>query len=45
MNEDLEYQVYKRLCSHCPNQKRCHDECETCEQYDQELKGEQNGNN
>lgn len=37
MNEDLEYQLYKRLCSHCPNAKQCHEECETCETFDEEL--------
>ena len=37
MEEDLEYQVYKRLCSQCPNAKKCHEECETCEEYDREV--------
>ena len=27
--------LYERLCKFCPNQKLCHDECETCTKYDE----------
>lgn len=37
MNEDLEYQLYRLMCGSCPNAKKCHEECETCEEYDDEL--------
>ena len=46
MEEDIEYKLYKMMCSDCPNAKKCHEECDTCEEYDEELeslKGEQNG--
>lgn len=43
MEEDLEYLLYKKLCSGCPNQKQCHEECEHCESYLEILEqGEEN---
>lgn len=35
--KDIEYIVYQKLCSNCPNAKQCHEECETCEEYDKEI--------
>lgn len=37
MKEDLEYELYKRMCGSCPNAKRCHEECENCDEYEEEL--------
>ena len=34
---DIEYFVYRRMCSLCPNAVRCHDDCETCEEFDNEV--------
>lgn len=28
-----EEEVYERLCKGCPNEKRCHDECDHCADY------------
>lgn len=36
--KDIEYMVYQRMCSHCPNAVYCNEECETCEEYDKEVK-------
>ena len=33
----LESKVYKQMCSNCPNAKKCHEECITCEEYDNKL--------
>lgn len=33
--EDIEMIIYQKLCKYCPNQKLCHDECETCVEYDE----------
>ena len=39
MNEkDLAYQLYRLMCSECPNARKCHEECETCEEYNEEMK-------
>lgn len=38
MNEkDLEYQLYKAMCSSCPNARKCHEECEPCDEFQDEL--------
>lgn len=34
---EIEYFVYSRMCYACPNAKRCHDECDTCEEFDNEV--------
>lgn len=36
--QDIEYLVYQRMCKYCKNARQCHDECETCEEYDKEVK-------
>ena len=44
MEEDIEMMVYRLMCSDCPNARRCHEECENCEEYEEEverLQGEQ----
>ena len=40
MLEDLEYQIYQRMCSHCPNQKRCHDDCDYCDEFLETMQAE-----
>ena len=35
--KDLMYQLYWLMCRDCPNAKSCHDDCVTCEEYDEEL--------
>lgn len=38
MNEwELEQAIYQKLCSHCPNAKYCHEECENCDEYNETL--------
>ena len=37
----LEELVYQRLCSNCPKAKECHDNCEHCDDYYDELVWEQ----
>ena len=31
--EEIKWNVYKEMCCGCPNAKRCHDECEECDDY------------
>ena len=38
MEEDLEMKIYQMLCSNCPNARKCHEQCETCEEYDEEIR-------
>ena len=33
----IEELCYLICCIQCPNEKRCHEECETCEEYDEKL--------
>lgn len=33
----IEMEVYMRMCASCPRSKFCHEECETCENFDKEL--------
>jgi hypothetical protein len=35
--DDIEMEVYRVLCSQCPNARRCHDDCDTCSAYDREI--------
>lgn len=38
MYNDLEYeQLYERLCVGCPSAKRCHESCENCDEFEEEL--------
>lgn len=38
MNDyEIEQAIYQKLCSHCPNAKYCHEECENCKEYDEAL--------
>ncbi len=32
--EDLEMIKYEQLCVGCPYESRCHQNCETCEDYE-----------
>ena len=29
--------LYKKMCCSCPRAKQCHEDCETCEKFDNEL--------
>ena len=29
--------VYQKMCSGCTSERKCHEECETCDEYEQEL--------
>lgn len=35
--EDTKFKIYQKLCCGCPNEKRCHEECEHCDEYYEEL--------
>lgn len=35
--ERIEQLVYSKMCCGCLKEKFCHEECETCEEYDKEL--------
>jgi hypothetical protein len=35
--EDIEEHVYNRMCSGCERARYCHEECETCEEYDEAI--------
>ena len=35
---EIEMRVYRELCCGCPNSKKCHDDCVTCEKYDNAVK-------
>lgn len=35
--DEIEQSVYKCLCSCCPRAKQCHDDCVTCEEFDDVL--------
>jgi len=37
MEEDIEMMVYQMLCKDCPNARRCHELCETCDEYEENL--------
>ena len=40
MSKNYEQIVYERMCASCPNSKYCHEECETCENFDNEVEKE-----
>ena len=31
--EEIEMLLSERLCKSCPNAKKCHDECEYCDEF------------
>lgn len=35
--EEKEMEVYQRLCSGCTYEIYCHENCETCEEYDDAI--------
>lgn len=37
VEDDKEQQLYERLCVGCPRERICHETCETCEEYEEEL--------
>ena len=36
-SNDIEWELYKEMCNCCFNAKKCHEECENCEEYENEL--------
>lgn len=40
INDKIEAKVYKILCSYCPYSKQCHEECITCDEYNDMLQME-----
>lgn len=40
LEKDIDYDmiVYQKLCVGCPSERYCHENCGTCEQYDEDLK-------
>lgn len=38
MEEDIEMMVYQMMCKDCPNARYCHEACENCEEYEEEIK-------
>lgn len=34
---DKELELYERLCVGCPCERICHETCENCEEYEEEL--------
>ena len=34
--------VYRNMCRCCPNAKHCHDYCEECDEFNEELEKEMN---
>lgn len=37
MPKDKLQELYERLCSGCPSARVCHETCENCEEYEEEL--------
>lgn len=35
--KDIEYKIYQLMCAGCEREHYCHNACETCEEYDEEL--------
>jgi len=35
--ESIEEMVYRYMCADCPSARRCHESCETCEEYEDEI--------
>ena len=32
--KDIEMTLYTEMCRACPNARKCHEECETCEEFE-----------
>ncbi len=43
--EKLEMELYQKLCSSCPNSKKCHEDCEYCDDFYANLEYESNKDN
>lgn len=35
--ERLEQIAYEKMCFACPNAKKCHEECENCDDFENEV--------
>ena len=33
----IEEIVYDKMCMYCPNAKKCHEECESCDEFYEEV--------
>lgn len=36
-SRDIEWEVYQLMCANCENAHYCHNACENCEEYDDEV--------
>ena len=34
---DIEMQLYSEMCANCPYAKKCHEDCENCDDFEEEL--------
>ena len=41
---EIEHKVYKKMCLDCMYAKKCHEECETCEEFDEMVEMEKKHN-
>ena len=39
--EEIEQKISKKMCVSCPHEKECHDNCEHCDEYYDEVAWEQ----
>lgn len=37
LRDKIEQDLYCEMCRCCPRAKKCHEECENCEEYETEL--------
>lgn len=35
--DDLEMRIYQLMCKDCPSAYLCHENCTTCDEYEEEL--------
>ena len=40
LEKKISFELYYSMCRDCPNAKECHDSCESCEEYEEELEKE-----
>ena len=39
---EIEELLYTKLCKYCPYQRNCHDNCTTCDKYEEERERMEN---
>lgn len=37
MNKTIEERVYELMCANCENASYCHNACENCDEYEEEV--------